>query len=230
MFGLYLSGLDRDADLSSSSSSSSNSSSSHSGGSPPLPACSIAPTRSPSLPAHQVTPPHAPAASPAPEAAPVCHSERARVPREVWMNSWYKADYRPSEHRVLAQPAPALQYHDPAPPVLPSSDEDDSSSHSESDSEDSDESELIATESAYLTLPEALEVAYKSVARNEGPKSYSEAMTLPDAQQHHEAACEEIQSLLDNRTWELAQLPPGRKAIGCRWVFVVKKKADGSVH
>jgi hypothetical protein len=54
-------------------------------------------------------------------------------------------------------------------------------------------------------------------------------MTCPDAQKFHEAACDEIQSLLDNGTWELAQLPPGRKAVGCRWVFLVKKKSDGSI-
>ena len=35
---------------------------------------------------------------------------------------------------------------------------------------------------------------------------------------------------MDNGTWELAKLPPGRKAIGCRWVFIIKKKADGSIE
>lgn len=54
-------------------------------------------------------------------------------------------------------------------------------------------------------------------------------MKLPDTQKHHEAACEEIQSLLDNGTWELAKLPPGRKAVGCRWVFAIKRKTDGSI-
>jgi hypothetical protein len=54
-------------------------------------------------------------------------------------------------------------------------------------------------------------------------------MTLPDAHLYHEAACKEIDALLDNGTWELARLPKGRKAIGCRWVFVIKHKSDGTV-
>src|SRR6202000_2624588 len=85
------------------------------------------------------------------------------------------------------------------------------------------------TQCAYLTLPEALEHAFKAGAHDDSPRSYGEAMKRPGAQQYHDAACDEIQSLLDNGTWELAQLPPGRKAIGCRWVFLIKRKSDGSV-
>ena len=29
------------------------------------------------------------------------------------------------------------------------------------------------------------------------------------------------------KTWELVQLPPNKKAIGCRWVYKVKTKSDG---
>ena len=32
-----------------------------------------------------------------------------------------------------------------------------------------------------------------------------------------------------NGTWDLVDLPPGKKAIGCRWVMVIMRKADGSV-
>ena len=35
-----------------------------------------------------------------------------------------------------------------------------------------------------------------------------------------------MQALDDNGTWDLV---PGKKAIGCRWVFVVKFNPDGSV-
>ena len=38
-----------------------------------------------------------------------------------------------------------------------------------------------------------------------------------------------MQALDDNGTWNLVQLPTGKKAIGCRWVFVVKVNPDGSV-
>src|ERR1700761_7857560 len=57
----------------------------------------------------------------------------------------------------------------------------------------------------------------------------SPGSTFNNAQFYHDAACKEIGSLLDNGTWELARLPPDRKAIGCRWVFVIKHKSDGSI-
>ena len=34
---------------------------------------------------------------------------------------------------------------------------------------------------------------------------------------------EEMQSLKKNKTWKLTQLPKGRKAIGCKWVFAKKE-------
>ena len=40
---------------------------------------------------------------------------------------------------------------------------------------------------------------------------------------------EEFNSLVENGTFQPVRLPPGRKAIGCRWVFKLKRKADGSV-
>ncbi|TFY64067.1 hypothetical protein EVJ58_g2864 [Rhodofomes roseus] len=44
------------------------------------------------------------------------------------------------------------------------------------------------------------------------------------------AAQDEVQSLVQNGTFELVQLPPGRKAIGSQWVFRVKRNADGSIE
>jgi hypothetical protein len=39
-----------------------------------------------------------------------------------------------------------------------------------------------------------------------------------------------MDSLLENGVFELVKLPPGRKAIGNRWVFKVKRNADGSIE
>ena len=38
----------------------------------------------------------------------------------------------------------------------------------------------------------------------------------------------EMQTLLERGTWELAELPPGKKPVGVKWVFKVKTNADGS--
>jgi hypothetical protein len=39
----------------------------------------------------------------------------------------------------------------------------------------------------------------------------------------------EMQSICKNGTWDLATLPPGQKAIGLKWVYKLKKNADGEV-
>lgn len=44
------------------------------------------------------------------------------------------------------------------------------------------------------------------------------------------AALHEAHALVENGTFELVELPVGSKAIGSRWVFKVKRNADGSVE
>ena len=45
----------------------------------------------------------------------------------------------------------------------------------------------------------------------------------------HSAMIEEMDVLTDNGTWDLVRLPTVKKAIGCRWVFIVKVNPDGSI-
>ena len=40
----------------------------------------------------------------------------------------------------------------------------------------------------------------------------------------------EIAALEANNTWTLTLLPPGKKLIGCKWVYRVKYKSDGSIE
>ncbi|KAH9774809.1 retrovirus-related pol polyprotein from transposon RE1 [Citrus sinensis] len=40
---------------------------------------------------------------------------------------------------------------------------------------------------------------------------------------------DEMRSLQKNQTWELVDLPPGKKPVGCRWIYTIKYKADGSI-
>jgi hypothetical protein len=91
----------------------------------------------------------------------------------------------------------------------------------------------------YLTLDEGLEYAFhayttalKTSSHDNEPRTFKEAMQRsPDERaKWYKAATDEIQALVDNGTFELVQLPPGRKAIGSRWVFKVKRNADGSIE
>ena len=41
---------------------------------------------------------------------------------------------------------------------------------------------------------------------------------------------EELSSLITNQTWTLVDLPPGRKAIRCGWIYKAKKNEHGAVY
>ena len=55
-------------------------------------------------------------------------------------------------------------------------------------------------------------------------------MARSDADKWREAAQTEIDALTANDTWELVVLPEGRKPIGSRWVFLIKRDAHGQVE
>ena len=57
------------------------------------------------------------------------------------------------------------------------------------------------------------------------PATYAEAMSSPEAEDWKEACQYEIDALAKNETWDLVDLPPGRKAVKSKWVF--KLKSDG---
>ncbi|XP_074342808.1 uncharacterized protein LOC141680498 [Apium graveolens] len=40
----------------------------------------------------------------------------------------------------------------------------------------------------------------------------------------------ELEALHANHTWNLVQLPPGKKAIGCKWVYKIKMREDGTIE
>ena len=54
-------------------------------------------------------------------------------------------------------------------------------------------------------------------------------MSRPDWPKWKEAMDAEIQQLLDLGTYSLENIPPDRKAIGCRWVFTIKRSPEGEI-
>ena len=42
------------------------------------------------------------------------------------------------------------------------------------------------------------------------------------------AVFDEINALRRNHTWDIVDLPPGKKPVGCRWIFCIKFNSDGS--
>ena len=72
-------------------------------------------------------------------------------------------------------------------------------------------------------------VAY-NVCQIPEPKSMEEALQSEYSKEWKTAAGMEYQSLIDNETWDLVELPQGRKPVGCKWVFKVKHRNDGRVE
>ncbi|XP_071713072.1 uncharacterized mitochondrial protein AtMg00820-like [Rutidosis leptorrhynchoides] len=61
------------------------------------------------------------------------------------------------------------------------------------------------------------------------PTTYREAVSSSKGPQWKEAIKSEIDSILQNHTWELVDLPPGCKPLGYRWIFKKKLKPDDTI-
>jgi len=58
------------------------------------------------------------------------------------------------------------------------------------------------------------------------PNNVDEALGHPGWRQ---AMIDEMQTLEHSGTWELVSLPPGRKPVGCRWVYAIKVDPTSAV-
>ena len=78
------------------------------------------------------------------------------------------------------------------------------------------------------TLPSHLRDfhCFSSLAHLQEPQSFREASYNPLWQQ---AMKEELDALHKTGTWDLVDLPPGKSAIGCKWIYKIKTSSDGTV-
>ena len=68
---------------------------------------------------------------------------------------------------------------------------------------------------------------YTALATLHEPHSYREASSNLLWQA---AMTEELDVLFRNRTWDLIDLPPDKSVGGCKWVFKIKTRSDGSIE
>ena len=64
------------------------------------------------------------------------------------------------------------------------------------------------------------------------PESYQEVLTLPvqEVDLWHKAMKKEMESLKDLGVYTITTLPAGERAVGCRWVYRIKKSVDGETQ
>ena len=60
------------------------------------------------------------------------------------------------------------------------------------------------------------------------PECYNEALRDENSSKWELAMKDEMDSLLGNQTWELTDLPTGKKALHNKWIYRIKNEHDGS--
>ncbi|RVW67317.1 Retrovirus-related Pol polyprotein from transposon TNT 1-94 [Vitis vinifera] len=70
----------------------------------------------------------------------------------------------------------------------------------------------------------------KVTSNRGGSQNIQRSMASRDVAFWKEAINDEMDSIMSNQTWELVDLPPGSKPIGCKWVFRRKYHTDGMIQ
>lgn len=180
---------------------------------------------------------------------------RARVMDQARRFGYVPPESRPLSPEIPSTPSPAPEIVPETPPQSQNSGGadnpspeggDEKSSSEDTDSDDTLEYEAAAVVQAMdivypdlvLTLDEAfmlamelvIETAMSASTDHSEPRNFWEAITRSDSKKWIEATHAEMQALVDNGTWEWAELPKGRKAIGSKWVFKIKRDPDGNIE
>ncbi|RVW25032.1 putative mitochondrial protein [Vitis vinifera] len=80
---------------------------------------------------------------------------------------------------------------------------------------------------SYSNLSDNYRAFTTNISKLVVPRNIQEALDEPSWKL---AVFEEMNALKKNGTWEVVDLPREKKVVGCKWVFTIKSKADGSVE
>ncbi|XP_029734596.1 uncharacterized protein LOC115269925 [Aedes albopictus] len=75
--------------------------------------------------------------------------------------------------------------------------------------------------------PERFAETIRLTVHQAEPKTFDEAVS--ESAKWRNAMHEEMASHREHGTWDITELPPGRKAIGCKWVYKRKQDETGQV-
>uniref|UniRef100_A0A5B6Z677 Putative polyprotein n=1 Tax=Davidia involucrata TaxID=16924 RepID=A0A5B6Z677_DAVIN len=79
---------------------------------------------------------------------------------------------------------------------------------------------------SYSSLSPSYRAFVSSLSSVSIPQGWKEALADPNWK---EAMAEEMRALEKNGTWDFVGLPNGKKPVGCKWVYTIKQKADGTI-
>ncbi|CAI7796842.1 unnamed protein product [Closterium sp. NIES-53] len=89
---------------------------------------------------------------------------------------------------------------------------------------------LIVGEDEESDYDECAFVFFSPVEMPGEPATLEEALESSDAEEWKKVMESELKSIEENGTWELVELPEGRKAITSKWLFKIKSDADGKIE
>ena len=116
---------------------------------------------------------------------------------------------------VLAAPAPSAAQM-PASTPLPTPDS-------------ARRSERTNRGAPHLRLAEIMMAAMEESAADD-PKTYKQAMKLPDAQEWKDACVAEVASLIENKAYTAVDGPSHKQVVTSKWVFKKKRSMSGAVE
>ncbi|XP_073129675.1 uncharacterized protein [Henckelia pumila] len=79
---------------------------------------------------------------------------------------------------------------------------------------------------SYSNLSSSFRTFTVSLSSIKIPRSVQEALIVPEWRKD---ILEEMHALKQNNTWSVVELPQGKNTVGCKWIFTVKYKSDGSI-
>ena len=82
------------------------------------------------------------------------------------------------------------------------------------------------TEDAEDKLQACVDSCYRAIC--DIPQTYQDAIVSTKSRHWKNAMNDEMRSLEENETFSLTKLPPGKQAVGGRWVYTLKSDIDGS--
>lgn len=130
-------------------------------------------------------------------------------------------------HTLPSQPSPLHDHQPPSSPFIPSTEPMGTMrSHAMTTKSQNNIFKPKPPSDNFIRYPLPKALLTSLTSSDIEPTCYSEAIK---SSQWRTAMNAEFDALLQNKTWSLVSPPPAVNVVGCRWIYKLKKKADGSI-